>query len=56
MSYDVKPYQLAKIWLHASGWNNEIDIDRLAQAIQDVIEDFVADLENEEEGDHGRRS
>ncbi len=47
MSYDSSCYALAKEFLDDRGWSNTADYHRLAQEIQNVIEDFVADLENE---------
>jgi hypothetical protein len=47
MSFDTKCYDLAKVWLAHAGWNNTLDIDRLAQRIQDCIEDFEAELEKD---------
>jgi hypothetical protein len=44
--YDVRCYDLAKDFLKDGGWTHSEDIHRLAQAIQDTIEDFIADLEN----------
>ena len=48
MSYDTKCYDLAKAWLSGTGWTCTIDIERLAQRIQDTIEDFEADLANDD--------
>lgn len=45
--FDVKCYDFAKIWLSASGWNHEMDIGKLAQRIQDLCEEFEADLDEE---------
>jgi hypothetical protein len=56
MTVDVKVYALAKIWLQHTGWHNDRDIARLAEAIQSCIQDFQADLENDlirEQEHHG---
>ena len=45
MSCDGKSYDFAKVWLEAYGYTWTGDIDKLAQAIQDTAEDFVAGLE-----------
>ncbi len=47
MSYDQSTYNFAKVWLSAGGWHNEIDTDKLAELIDDLCRDFVADLNNE---------
>lgn len=47
MSYDTKCYNLAEAFLSDGGWTHSGDYERLAQQIQDCIEDFVAELENE---------
>ena len=58
MSVDKKVYELARVWSLNTGWNNDLDISHLAQQIQDTIEDFEADLNNElaesDETDHLR--
>ena len=50
MSYDTKCYALAEAFLKDGGWTYEPDIHKLAQNIQDCIEDYVSDLENTLEG------
>lgn len=47
MSYDVQCYDLARKWLANRGWSYDADIATLAQLIQDVCEDYEADLDNE---------
>lgn len=49
MSYDVKCYELARTWLQPSGETHDTTVARLAQRIQDAIEDFEADLSNGDE-------
>jgi hypothetical protein len=44
MSVDTRAYEFARIWLSAGGWSNDIDTQKLAQLIQDLCEDFMADL------------
>ena len=46
MSYDPKCYDLAEAFLKDGGWTHTTDIEKLAQKIQDVIEDHLADLSN----------
>lgn len=46
-TYDTKCYDLAQAFLKDGGWTYSGDIERLAQRIQDCIEDFMAELENE---------
>lgn len=45
MSYDAKCYDLAEAFLKEAGYDNTIDKDQLAQAIQDCIEDYLCDLD-----------
>jgi hypothetical protein len=47
VSVDKKVYELARVWLMNTGWYNDVTITKLAERIQDCIEDFEADLENE---------
>ena len=49
MSYDVKCYALAEAFLDEAGYNNTVDKNKLAQAIQDTIEDYIVDLDNQED-------
>lgn len=46
MSYDAKVYELGRGFLLDDGNKSEEAADRLAQQIQDTIEDYIADLEN----------
>jgi hypothetical protein len=46
VSYDPKCYDLAETFLKDGGWTHTTDIHRLAQQIQDCIEDYMADLSN----------
>lgn len=48
MTYDPKCYYLAEVWLNGTGDTHSETVVRLAQRIQDCIEDFMADLENED--------
>ena len=45
MSYDGLIYKVAEQYLKEAGYNNTIDMDKLAQAIQDTIEDYLCDLD-----------
>jgi hypothetical protein len=40
-------YVLAETWLIHAGWHNTVDIQRLAERIQETIEDYMADMERE---------
>jgi hypothetical protein len=53
--YDMKCYELAKVWLQPKGWDHDVTIARLAQHIQDTIEDFEHDLMNAYEADSRKR-
>lgn len=46
-TYDPKCYDLAEAFLEGGGWTYSGDIERLAQLIQDCLEDYLAALENE---------
>ena len=48
MSVDPKFYAFAQTWLAGSGYTWTGDIERLAQQIQDVAEDFVTELQAKE--------
>lgn len=48
MSYDTKCYDLAEAFLQDSGWTHDATISALAQHIQDTIEDFIVDLEEQD--------
>lgn len=52
MSFDTKCYDLAKAFLEQGGWTHSPDSDRLAQQIQDTIEDFIVDLEHQADRQH----
>ena len=52
MSYDQKAYAFAQAWLAASGYTWTGDIERLAQQVQDVADDFVTELEEKELEEH----
>lgn len=45
MSVDIKAYEFSKIWLSAGGWTSDMDVNKLAQLVQDLAEDFTTDLE-----------
>ena len=46
MTHDPKCYALAETFLKDGGWTHTTDIQQLAQNIQDVINDHLADLSN----------
>jgi hypothetical protein len=48
MTIDPKVYALARAWLMNTGWHNTVDVQRLAEAIQSTIEDYMADLSHKE--------
>lgn len=50
MTVDPKAYEFSRSWLQAGGWGHDVDVMKLAELIQDVCQDFEADLENEVEG------
>lgn len=54
MTLDHQVYALASARLIAGGWNHDGTIRELAERIQDVIEEFEADLANEMEAHHDR--
>ncbi len=39
---------MAEVVLVYAGWNNTIDIDKLAARLADTVQDFIADLEEDE--------
>jgi len=47
MSYDPKCYDLAQQFLSDHDVGTKRNVDRLAQVIQDAIEEFIAELEEE---------
>lgn len=46
---EVTVQWLAAACLKRGGWTHSADIEELAQTLQDVIDHFIADLENEYE-------
>jgi len=54
--FDVRCHDFARIWLQAGGWTHDMDVNRLAQLVSDLAEDFTADLaqQYEQEARHGR--
>ena len=57
MTVDIKVYEFSKIWLSAGGWTHELDIQRLAELVQSVCEDFESDLQSiyDRESQHDHR-
>ncbi len=45
--FDYRPF--ARECLKASGYNNTMDVDALAARLADTVQDFIAELENEED-------
>ena len=45
MSCDPRCTALAAAFLKDAGWNNTLDIHRLAEGIQSFIEDYLCDLD-----------
>ena len=41
---DPKCYELAKVWLANEGFTYSGDIDKLAEVIQDAMEDYVQSI------------
>jgi hypothetical protein len=52
MTIDPAIYALAESRCKASGWHNTVDIQRMAIKLQECVEEFEADLENELEAEH----
>jgi hypothetical protein len=48
MSYDTKCHDLAEYFLQDCDWELKDDASRLAQVIQDSIEDYLREREDEE--------
>lgn len=46
MTVDVKVHAFAATWLQGAGWTYSGDVQRLAELVQEVCEEFVRDLEN----------
>lgn len=49
---DPKCYDLAKVWLANEGWTYSGNVTQLAQEIQQTIEDFITDMEDENAESH----
>lgn len=47
MSFDPKCHALAQAFLSDHDVGTKRNVDRMAQVIQDAIEDFIAELEEE---------
>ena len=47
VTIDPKIHALAAAWCQGAGWHNTVDVERLAVKIQEVVEEFEAELENE---------
>ena len=43
---DPKCYELAKVWLANEGFTYSGDIDKLAEVIQDAIEDYIQSIDD----------
>ncbi len=48
MTLDPKAYEFSKAWLAGEGYTWSVDIDVLAERIQECCEDYVADIKNGE--------
>ena len=47
MSVDPKVYALSADYLSNAGWHNTIDIAHLAARLQDTIDDYMTELDQE---------
>ena len=45
-TFDTKCYKLAKVWLANEGFTYSGDIEKLAEVIQDAIEDFMQSIDD----------
>ncbi len=46
MTVDKKAFDFAASWLAGAGYTWTGDVQRLAELVQSVAEDYVADIEN----------